>query len=227
MDFNKTKKTYRGSIEQSISFSGKGLDFFTKVKADCLRKIVSTEFPNSTQLSLLDIGCGHGYIHADLVKFGYKVTGVEVAHEVLPLAREANPKVKYLDYDGTTLPFDDGSFDITLTICVMHHVPPEQWLSFCQEMRRVLRPGGIAVIFEHNPFNPMTRYVVSRNRIDDDAVLLSPRTLCRILQDAEFESIKTRNILFTPFANPIFRALDEKLSWCPLGAQYSAIGKVN
>jgi SAM-dependent methyltransferase len=225
MDFNETKETYRSTIEQTIAFAGKGLDFFTSVKADYLRRIVEAELPGTEKPRILDVGCGHGYIHPNLRCFGYEIVGVEVATDVLPLAREANPEVTYMGYDGTTLPFDDSSFDVVITICVMHHVPPEQWPSFSREMRRVLRPGGIAVVFEHNPLNPLTRYVVASNEIDDDAVLLPARMLRGILRDAGFSEVKTRSILFTPFASPVFRALDEKLGWCPFGAQYYAIGR--
>ncbi|WP_210497172.1 class I SAM-dependent methyltransferase [Microvirga antarctica] len=226
MDFNETKQTYRDTIEQSIAFAGKGLDFFTSVKADYLHRIVQAELPGLDKPRLLDVGCGHGYIHPDLRRFGFDIVGVEVATEVLPFAREANPDVTYLGYDGTTLPFEDDSFDVAMAICVMHHVPPEQWPNFSREMHRVLRPGGIVAIFEHNPINPLTRYVVSRNEIDDDAVLLSTSTLRGLLKDAGFQQVATRNILFTPFASPFFRAVDRQLGWCPFGAQYYAVGKV-
>lgn len=225
MDFNNTKDTYRETIEQTIQFAGKGLDFFTSVKADYLRKIVKAELPDVTKPKILDVGCGHGYIHPNLRSFGFEVVGVEVATDVLPLARQANPDVTYLGYDGKTLPFAEHNFDVALAICVMHHVPPEQWANFSREMRRVLRPGGIVVIFEHNPLNPLTRYVVANNEIDSDAVLLSARTLRKLLRDADFSAVKSRNILFTPSSNPMLRALEEKISWCPFGAQYYAVGK--
>lgn len=225
MDFNETKQTYRDTIEQTIAFAGKDLDFFTRVKADYLRRIIEAGLPGHNRPRLLDVGCGHGYIHPDLRGFGYDVVGVEVATEVLPLARQANPDVTYLGYDGTTLPFDDNSFDVAMAICVMHHVPPEQWPNFSCEMQRVLRPGGVVAIFEHNPWNPLTRYVVANNEIDDDAVLLAAPRLRGLLKDAGFSEVRTRNILFTPFASPLFRAIDRKLGWCPLGAQYYALGK--
>jgi SAM-dependent methyltransferase len=226
MDFNETKETYRGSIERTIAFAGKGLDFFTKVKADYVNKIVEAELPEVGRPRILDVGCGHGYIHADLCRFGFDVVGVEVAEDVLPFAQAANPEASYSGYDGKNLPFEDNSFDLALTICVMHHVPPEQWPNFAEEMQRVIRPGGIVVVFEHNPYNPLTRFVVSRNKIDDDAVLLSAKTLRRLLSNAGFSTMQTRNILFTPFENPIFRAIDANLGWCPFGAQYYAVGRV-
>ncbi len=72
-------------------------------------------------------------------------------------ARERNASVDYSVYDGQRLPYDDASFDFAYTICVMHHVPPAQWPAFAAEMRRVVKPGGMAAVFEHIPYNPLTR----------------------------------------------------------------------
>ena len=224
MDFNQSKDNYRQTIERSIAFAGKGLDFFTEVKADYLRSIVARRLGKVTVPRILDIGCGHGLMHPYLRSFGLDIVGTEVATEVLSLARAANPKVAYVGYDGQTLPFTPNSFDVALAVCVMHHVPPAQWKDFLREMRRVLRPGGIAVIFEHNPLNPLTRYVVASNTIDADANLLSARMLRKLMRQAGFEAPQTRNILFTPFAHPGFRWLDDRLGRIPFGAQYYAIG---
>ncbi|WP_018294661.1 class I SAM-dependent methyltransferase [Mariprofundus ferrooxydans] len=227
MDFNEVKDSYQEKVEQSVGFSGKGLDFFTSVKADYLRMIIDKDMPGVERPKILDVGCGHGYIHPYLGQFGYEITGVEFAVDVLEVARKENPGIEYIGYNGSKLPFEDHSFDVTLAICVMHHVPPEQWLAFLAEMRRVLRPGGVVVIFEHNPLNPLTRYVVANNEIDDDAVLLSAKTLRTLLHESGFARVKSRNILFTPFANPVFRVIDVKLGWLPFGAQYYAIGRVS
>ena len=227
MDFNETKQRYRGTIEATIAFAGQGLEFYTAVKAEFLRDVVARELPGNRRPRLLDVGCGHGYIHPHLLAFGYDIVGVDVATEVIPIARAANPGVVYESYDGEHLPFADGSFDVATAICVMHHVPPPQWPAFVREMRRVLRPGGIAVVFEHNPFNPMTRYVVASNDIDRDAVLLRGSQLRSLLAEAGFTRPLIDYILFTPFAGRHFRALDRALNWCPLGAQYYAVGRVD
>jgi SAM-dependent methyltransferase len=221
MDFNETKKTYRSTINQVVGFVGQDLDFFTAVKADFLQRVVREFFPAVKRPRVLDIGCGHGLIHPLLGD--YDVVGVDVATEVLSLARTANPTVRYAGYDGRTLPFQPGSFDVTMAVCVMHHVPPAQWVSFLEEMKRMLSRNGIGVIFEHNPLNPLTRYVVANNDIDADACLLRSFTLQRLLREAGFTQIATKNILFTPFGAPVFRWLDRQLWWCPFGAQYYTI----
>lgn len=174
---------------------------------------------------ILDLGCGHGYIHPYLCRSGYEIVGVESAVEVLHVAHADNPDVSYVGYDGKKLPFATHSFDVVYAICVMHHVPPMQWPGFLNEIRRVLRPNGIIVIFEHNPLNPLTRYVVASNEIDADAVLISARSLRGLLKQNGFAKVSTRNILFTPFSSRVFRIIDERLGWLPFGAQYYSVGR--
>lgn len=224
MDFNTSKDSYRQTVEETLSFAGQGLDFYTRVKADVVGRILDRD--GRTAPKLLDIGCGHGFIHPFLVDLGCKVVGVDTASEVLPLARNGNPGIDYVAYDGRTLPFAGQSFDVVLTICVMHHVPPPQWPAFLTEAKRVLRPGGRIIIFEHNPLNPLTRYVVSRNEIDADAVLLPHTRLTSLLKKSGYIAARSRFILLTPLSQPAVRRAEMFFEWLPLGAQYYATGTV-
>src|SRR5690606_175155 len=101
------------------------------------------------------------------------ITGCDVSEKSVERARRENGYARYDTSASDVLPYADGQFDIALTVCVMHHVPPTRWQAFLREMRRVVRPGGIAVVIEHNPFNPLTRLAVARCAFDADAVLLS------------------------------------------------------
>jgi len=226
MDFNQYRNSYVNTIEESLRFSGKEHDFFTRIKADFLGEIVEACLPGVPHPKLLDVGCGHGLIHAHLKNKKWEIVGVEVADAVIELAKAANPDVQYHAHDGKTLPFLAGQFDVVMAICVMHHVVPADWIDFLNEMKRMLRPGGIAVVFEHNPYNPWTRYIVANNVLDEDAVLLSSRTLKKMMHQVGYRSVKSRNILFTPFAHGFFRWLDKVLGWLPIGAQYYSIGRV-
>jgi len=227
VEFNSSKDSYRRTIEEQIAFAGKGHDFYTRVKADHAIGVIARQLPGTQHPDVLDIGCGHGYIHPMLAAAGYRVTGVETADEVLELAREDNPDNTYITYiahDGQHLPFPDETFDVVMAVGVMHHVPPDEWPNFLTEARRVLRPGGLVLIYEHNPLNPMTRYVVANTYIDDDAVLLRHTQLKTLLRCTGFSEVRSRFVLFTPFAASVFRRLDAALGWLPLGAQYGAIG---
>jgi hypothetical protein len=42
-----------------------------------------------------------------------------------------------------------------------------------KEIQRVLRPGGVFSLIEHNPLNPVTRLIVSRTPVDGNAKLLT------------------------------------------------------
>lgn len=228
-EFDGYKDVYEQDIESALSFSGKGHDFFTKVKAKRLIEILKDLGQGATApLNVLDVGCGHGLIHPYLVSASdikINLTGVDVAATVVEEARQKNPSVSYDTYEGDHLPYADNSFDLAFTICVMHHVPPKQWPSFLREIKRVLRPGGVLAVFEHNPLNPLTRHIVNTCPLDQNAVLLRKGKLESLISAEGYEQITGQNILFTPFDNATFEKLDHLLGWLPFGAQYYLTGQ--
>jgi len=136
------------------------------------------------------------------------------------VARKENPGVAYETYDGHVLPYPDESFDCAFAICVLHHVPVPQWLEFIAEMRRVVRPGGLVLLIEHNPLNPATQFVVWNAEMDENAVLVWPRKLRALMKSVGLAPPWTRHVLFTPFDGRFFRKLDRLLGRIPLGTQY-------
>jgi SAM-dependent methyltransferase len=216
---------YIAEVNRSIAFAGAEQSFFTAGKAKRAIDILQTQGLNPAAMSLLDIGCGVGLIHPYLASRFKDMVGVDVSAEALASARANNPSNLYWQYDGVRLPFADQCFDAAIAICVMHHVPPPKWGGFVAEARRILRPGGMLMIFEHNPWNPLTRLAVSRCAFDYDAVLLSPSQSTRLLRQGGFVSVGREFLFFTPFpAAPIQRA-EQALRWCPAGAQYVAMGR--
>jgi SAM-dependent methyltransferase len=234
-EFDHFKETYRSDIDKAISFSGQSHDFFTRVKAEYLLHLLrdfqkgqaqSTTIPG--YLNVLDIGCGHGHIHPYLTNsnVALRLFATDVASTVVEEARQLNPTVHYQSYGGQRLPYNDQSFDIAFTIAVLHHVPVAQWLAFLQEMRRVVRPGGMIAIFEHNPLNPLTQWVVRTCPIDENAVLLGSRRLSKLVAQAQFIEIAKQYILFTPLDGSAYRKFDKLIGWLPLGAQYYVVARV-
>jgi len=88
-----------------------------------------------------------------------------------------------------------------------------------------LVPGGNLIIFEHNPFNPMTRLVVKRAVIDKNAVLLYPKEVFDRFNKASFANCKLEYLMFLPPRMKVFIGIERYLRWCPLGAQYAAVGR--
>jgi hypothetical protein len=89
-----------------------------------------------------------------------------------------------------------------------------------------VRPDGLIAIFEHNPINPLTQWIVRTCPIDENAVLLGRGRLSKLVSQAKFAAIESRYILFTPLDGARYRAFDRMIGWLPLGAQYYVSARV-
>jgi len=216
--------SYDAAVNQSLAFLGLKVDYFTRVKAAYLIDLLERHFGDTRALDLLDVGCGVGNYHPLIGKSVGSLAGADVSAGCLEQAARRNPGVTYRHYDGGRLPFADGQFDAVTTICVMHHVPPAHWPAFAADMKRVVRPGGLAVVFEHNPLNPLTRRVVSNCEFDRDAVLLRQGKARALLEGAGFAQVRSRAILSIPSGGRVSRRLDLALGLIGLGAQYLVKG---
>jgi SAM-dependent methyltransferase len=91
-----------------------------------------------------------------------------------------------------------------------------------QEVHRVLKPGGRLYLFEHNPLNPVTKYLVNTCVFDKDAKLLRSDYCATILKAAGLSIKKMDFIIFFPRKGIMskFIFLEKYLRWLPLGGQY-------
>jgi len=224
-EFDQYSQSYSQDIDKVIGVFGQTHDFFIRSKADIILSALAALNRDVSKLKLLDVGCGVGLVHPYIVNALGELRGAEVSGASLDIARKNNPAVQYDVYDGTKLPYADATFDGAVAVAVMHHVPPAQWLDFLCEMRRVVRPGGLVLVIEHNPLNPATQWVVRHAPMDENAKLLTPWRLRRLMKAAGVRQTWIRYVLFTPFAGKIFRLLDRLLERVPLGTQYAAGGK--
>lgn len=218
--FDGYKDSYSQAVDRSVAFTGLGTDFFIRVKADYIVDLAVRHLGDPTKAAVLDIGCGVGNYDSVLRPAFGALSGVDVSAECVDTARRRNGDVDYRTYDGAVLPYADVSFDLAFTICVMHHVPPGQWPNFAAEMRRVLKPGGLALVFEHNPRNPLTMRAVNNCQFDEDAVLLRSEETVELLRAAGLKEVRSRYILSVPAAGKVMRRVDTLFSRLPLGAQY-------
>src|SRR5258705_13321483 len=94
-------------------------------------------------LKILDVGCGTGANLEMLSEFGV-AEGVDVSEEALSFCQARGlEKVKLGAAEA--LPYDDNSFDLTTGLDVVEHLDDD--LAGLKEMRRVLHPGGRALLF--------------------------------------------------------------------------------
>jgi len=92
---------------------------------------------------ILDVGCGTGANLLMLANYG-EAEGVDVSEEALAFCR-ARGLDKVRLGAAEELPYEDGTFDLVTAFDVVEHMDDD--LAGLKEMRRVLRPGGRALLF--------------------------------------------------------------------------------
>ena len=98
---------------------------------------------------VLEIGCGMGFDSVELMKRGAKLTATDLTPSAIELARRHFQIMELAPVDARVanvleLDFPDESFDVVYSIGVVHHTGDTP--RALREIRRVLKPGGWAVI---------------------------------------------------------------------------------
>ncbi len=219
-EFDTHAANYREQVDRGVRWSGDGVDYFAQYKARYLARLVGADYAGK----ILDYGCGIGAVSACLADelpratlHGFDVSSASVARIPDGLRQRGR-----FTSDSAEL---DDDYDLILVANVLHHVVPGDRPSFAESIAAALRSGGRALVFEHNPLNPLTRRVVASCPLDEDAVLLGSRETRRLLADAGFADVRREYVVFFPRPLARLRRLERFLSWLPLGAQYAVVGR--
>lgn len=105
-----------------------------EVRAEKITQLFENQIPAGSRI--LDLGGGWGFYSEPLRKRGHE-------HLVLDVVSPGYQKAPVVLYDGKKIPFPDQSFDVTLLVTMLHHVPDPQTLF--AEVRRVTR-GKVVVV---------------------------------------------------------------------------------
>lgn len=108
-----------------------------------------------TGASVLEVAPGPGYLSIDLAKRGFSVTGVELSPDFVEIEKH-NAQNEEVDIDfkqgnASALPLQDSTFDFI--ICSAAFKNFSEPLKTMQEMYRVLKPNGVALILDMNRNN--------------------------------------------------------------------------
>jgi len=114
--------------------------------------------------AVLDLACGSGYQSLAWAERGFRVTGLDFDRDLLlagraRLARAAGgPRpAGWTCGDATRLPFRDAAFDVVFNNSLVEHVPA--WRDVLAETARVLKPGGLFVMYTTNRTCPVQQEV--------------------------------------------------------------------
>lgn len=114
------------------------------------------------QIRVLDVGCGAGFLSNKLAEENFDVTAVDLSASSLEVARQRDHtrKVKYLQADAYSLPFENDTFDVVTSTDFLEHVSePKKVLS---EVARVLQPSGFFFFHTFNK-NWLSRLMVIKS----------------------------------------------------------------
>ena len=149
--------------------------------------------------------------------------GVDVSAASLETARETHTR------DGATFAMIEerigATFDLAFCNGVFHHIPVAERHGAAAYVHDALLPGGFFALWENNPWNLGTRYIMSRVPFDRDAIMMSPPQTRRLLRDAGFDIVRTDYLFIFPHLLRTLRPLERVLSPFPLGGQYLVLAR--
>jgi ubiquinone/menaquinone biosynthesis C-methylase UbiE len=219
-DFDAYAKNYRAIHTKNVQWSGADSHYFAEMRVKMLQA-----YEQNGSLEVLDLGCGDGVSAIFMQQYfpGWQITGIDVSKESIEVAKKLPlQQAVFSVYDGVHIPFEAARFDIVLVAGVLHHVAFEWHAAMLQEISRVLKKGGRLIIYEHNPLNPFTKYLVNTCVFDKDARLLRCGYLTRLLLKQQFRIRQKLYFIFFP-PRGIFKKmilLERYLHWLPLGGKY-------
>ncbi len=99
---------------------------------------------------VLDIASGSGYGTKMLAEKAKHVYGVDVNEQAVNYSKKhfGSKNIEYLVGDGIRIPLDDNSVDVVITFETIEHI--EDYRAFIKEVKRVLRPDGVAIVSTPN-----------------------------------------------------------------------------
>lgn len=167
----------------------------------------------STKAEALDIGCSTGGFTGVLAKHCQSVVGVDLSKNAIDLANshfsqnELSNCIAKLG-NGCHLDFDHETFDLIQMIDVIHHVENAEKL--CQEVHRILRPGGKLIVFEPNKYNLALWLMCAIDRNEWGALKLGSKQRYKTLFAEHFhiETIEYNGLLIGPNGQTSTRIAD-------------------
>lgn len=222
-EFDKFADEYRSAHAKNLRCTGEGPEYFSRYKIEAIRKRWNRE-GRSEPKAILDFGAGVGSSIPFLAKqFPAAVlTALDVSARSLEIAERRNPGLaRFVLHSGDNhFPPTLGRFDLIFTACVFHHIPALEHVGLFTQLRALLAPNGVMVTFEHNPINPVTRYIVATCPFDENAVLIPAPLLVERQRKAGFSRIDITYAGFFPGPLRVLRPLERFMTSIPIGAQY-------
>ena len=223
-DFDCYADSYDQTLAEGLAVSGERREYFAegRVKwlASCLRRL------GSAPSLVIDYGCGTGLTSSLLLELlaAEKVIGIDSSVRSIEVARRdhGSERIQFLLLHEYA-PVSEA--DLIYCNGVFHHIPPEQRASTLRFLYQALRPTALFSLWENNPWNPGTQYIMARLPFDRDAIKLNSFESRRLVRSEGFSVLRTDFLFFFPRFLKVFRPIEKLASGLPLGAQYQVLSR--
>jgi trans-aconitate methyltransferase len=213
---------YDQALARGISASGEDKNYFARKRIEWLKYCLTIS--SRPIRRIMDFGCGTG----SSAPFFFEILEVEQligtdrSPNSLAIAEKiyGSNRARFLS-DLQYCPV--GDIELVFSNGVFHHIPPGERGAAAEYVLRSLTAGGLFAFWENNPWNPATRYVMSRIPFDKDAIMLSAREAQQLLRNQGFEILRTDFLFIFPRALHKLRWIEFFCSRLPFGAQYQVL----
>jgi len=220
-NFDDYATEYNQILNEQLRFFEKENAYFSEYKVIELKKNLSF-----SPKIIIDFGCGIGrsafYLKTHFPEA--EIIGVDISEKSLAIAKAQVKEVRFLHANDAELSIITA--DVVFISCVFHHIPPSEYLKTMRTITALCNVNAMIVTFEHNPYNPVTQYLVRTCPFDKDAMLLKPALMRSLFLAVGLKEIKCRYTLFFPAFLKKLRVFEKYLHILPLGGQYMMIGKL-
>jgi len=217
-EFDAVAARYEEALAKGLVITGDDSAYYARERVKALSLLLGSPMREKVR-RILDFGCGTGgsrpWLHeqwpdADYLGYDPSQVSLDVAN-----VRHSQP---HTTWSGSTANL--GQFDLILTNGVFHHIPPDDRTAAFSAIKGATKPTGIFAFFENNPWNPGTRYIMSRVEFDRDAITITPTEARCLLEDHGFSPIRFVSLFYFPASLAFFRPLERWLRSLPFGGQY-------
>ena len=221
--FDGYAQKYEEVLQKSLNATGENQEYFARRRVEITRDLLAER--HAAICRIVDFGCGLGTAAPLLVQHlkPESVVGVDVSRDILKEAASRNDsaRVSFAHVDDFS-----GRADLVFCNGVFHHIAPVERREALRSIRNILGKGGYFALWENNPLNPGTRYVMSRCEFDRDAVVITPKEARTLLEANGFEIVRSISAFFFPRSLAWMRGLEKPLASTLLGGQYLLLSKL-
>lgn len=211
--------------------------YFVEIKSKHLIRKIKEYYGNVVDLKCLDLGCGTAETIEHYNKEIKYTVGCDYSFGMLSFGlKKGLEKVFFINSLSEELPFKNASFNVVVLYGILHHIDSMEKISqMISEAYRVLHVNGMIGIYDFNPINPVSRYIVKTCEIDKAVKLDGHKSLQypstfyawetrEILKKIGFRIWKNEYLIFFPRLFRLFSPLEKVFSQIQIGGMYAIFG---